>query len=132
MVNTAIEKNKEHITLKEAAVLSGYSSDYLGQLIRKGKLAGEQVYSNVAWVTTEKDVMSYLQKTKGSVVDDSSVAKKLINKHSHKIIHYFLYFSIGFLLLFIFALFYVFVANVESSVLYGESDSVSVKIESYE
>ena len=131
MVNTAIEKNKEHITLKEAAVLSGYSSDYLGQLIRKGKLAGEQVYSNVAWVTTEKDVMSYLQKTKGTVVDESSVAKKLINKHSGKIIHYFLYFSIGFLLLFIFTLFYIFVANIESRGLYEEYDSVSLKLESY-
>ncbi len=55
------EKQKEgFITLKEASLLSGYSSDYLGQLIRKGKLEGKQVYANVAWMTTREAIDSYV------------------------------------------------------------------------
>lgn len=53
-------KGKKHISLKEAAELSGYSQDYLGQLIRKGKLSGKKVYANVAWMTTEEDLRSYM------------------------------------------------------------------------
>lgn len=53
-----------YITLKEAAKMSGYSPDYLGQLIRKGKLAGKQVYLNVAWVTTEQALKEYLENNK--------------------------------------------------------------------
>ncbi len=47
------------ISLKEAAAISGYSSDYIGQLIRGGKIFGKQVYYNVAWMTTKEAVMSY-------------------------------------------------------------------------
>jgi hypothetical protein len=50
-----------YITLKEAAKISGYSPDYLGQLIRKGKLSGKQIYLNVAWVTTEEALDEYLK-----------------------------------------------------------------------
>ena len=50
----------QYITLKEAAKISGYTPDYLGQLIRKGKLDGKQIYLNVAWVTTEKALSAYL------------------------------------------------------------------------
>ena len=56
-----IAKEPEYISLKEAAKISGYSSDYLGQLIRGGKLSGKQVFSNVAWVTTEDAVYDYLR-----------------------------------------------------------------------
>ena len=58
------KEGSNYITLKEAAKISGYSPDYLGQLIRKGKLAGKQVYLNVAWVTTEKALRSYLANNK--------------------------------------------------------------------
>jgi hypothetical protein len=54
----------EYITLKEASELSGYSPDYIGQLIRRGKISGKQVYANVAWVTTKDDLLDYLS-TKG-------------------------------------------------------------------
>lgn len=50
-----------YITLKEAAKISGYSADYIGQLIRKGKIRGRQVYTNIAWVTTEEDLRAYLR-----------------------------------------------------------------------
>lgn len=55
------EKQKEgFITLKEASALSGYSADYIGQLIRKGKIDGKQVYANVAWMTTREAVQEYI------------------------------------------------------------------------
>jgi hypothetical protein len=60
----AKETNK-FITLKEAAEISGYAPDYIGQLIRKGKLPGKQVYCNVAWMTTEGSVRRYLEGNRG-------------------------------------------------------------------
>ena len=59
-----LTESAHYITLKDAAKISGYSPDYLGQLIRKGKLAGKQVYLNVAWVTTEKALKEYLENNK--------------------------------------------------------------------
>ena|SRR6185503_13135100 len=53
---------KKLISLKEAARISGYSSDYVGQLIRSGKLEGKQVFSNVAWMTTEDAIQNYLRR----------------------------------------------------------------------
>jgi hypothetical protein len=53
-----------YITLKEASKISGYTPDYLGQLIRKGKLSGKQIYLNIAWVTTEEALGEYLEKNK--------------------------------------------------------------------
>lgn len=57
-------KEKTFISLKEAAKMSGYSPDYVGQLIRGGKITGKQIFSNVAWVTTEDAILEYLQKEK--------------------------------------------------------------------
>ncbi|GIV28741.1 MAG: hypothetical protein KatS3mg027_2555 [Bacteroidia bacterium] len=58
--------SKNYITLKQAAEISGYSPDYIGQLIRQGKIAGKQVYCNIAWVTTEEEIKKYLEtKAKG-------------------------------------------------------------------
>ncbi len=50
------------ITLKEAAKISGYSPDYIGQLIRSGKIPGKQVYFNIAWMTTAEAVLAYKQR----------------------------------------------------------------------
>ena len=54
--------SKKYISLKEAAKISGYSSDYVGQLIRSGKLEGKQVFSNIAWMTTEEAMQNYLRR----------------------------------------------------------------------
>jgi hypothetical protein len=54
--------HRKYISLKEAAKLSGYSADYVGQLIRSGKLEGKQVFSNVAWMTTEDALQKYLRR----------------------------------------------------------------------
>lgn len=59
-----MQKEKKLISLKEAAEISGYSSDYVGQLIRAGKIYGEQVYSNVVWMTTEEEILAYKNKSK--------------------------------------------------------------------
>ena len=56
------KKSEKYITLKEAAKISGYAPDYIGQLIRKGKLPGKQVYCTVAWMTTAEAVGAYMQK----------------------------------------------------------------------
>jgi len=54
--------SENYITLKEAAKISGYAPDYIGQLIRKGKLPGKQVYCAVAWTTTEEAMRQYIHK----------------------------------------------------------------------
>ncbi len=58
------EKRAGYISLKEASERFGYSQDYLGQLIRKGKLDGKLVYSHVAWVTTPEAVAQYISDSK--------------------------------------------------------------------
>jgi len=52
------------ITLKEASEISGYSADYIGQLIRAGKITGKQVYTNITWMTTAEAVVAYKNKGK--------------------------------------------------------------------
>ena len=52
-------EQKKYITLREAAKISGYAPDYIGQLIRSGKLPGKEVYCNTAWLTTEEAIASY-------------------------------------------------------------------------
>jgi hypothetical protein len=74
LVKEMISKQNKEITLKEAAEMSGYSSDYIGQLIRQGKIQGKQVFSNVSWVTTPEAIESYIHKggvtkTKGEVLE---------------------------------------------------------------
>jgi hypothetical protein len=59
----------KYISLKEAASISGYSADYIGQLIRSGKLEGKQVFSNVSWMTTEEAIQDYLKNKKGGPED---------------------------------------------------------------
>ncbi len=51
--------DKKLINLKEAAKISNYSADYIGQLIRAGKISGKQVYCNIAWMTTAEAVLNY-------------------------------------------------------------------------
>ena len=50
---------KNLISLKDASKISGYSSDYIGQLIRAGKIPGKQVYTNISWMTTARAVLDY-------------------------------------------------------------------------
>lgn len=69
---TIEEKKLEgYITLKEASELFGYSPDYIGQLIRKGKIEGKQVYANVAWMTTKDALDEYLAREKNGSTKQS-------------------------------------------------------------
>jgi len=49
----------ESISLKEAAKISGYAPDYIGWLIRKGKIPGKKVYTKTFWQTTEEAIGNY-------------------------------------------------------------------------
>lgn len=63
-----MSKKDEYISLREAAAIAGYTPDYMGQLIRSGKLPGKQVFANIAWMTTEEAVRSYVGQKKGKNV----------------------------------------------------------------
>ncbi len=82
------KKHKKYITLKEAAQLSGYSPDYIGQLIRRGKIAGKQIYFNVAWVTTEEEINRYLQEKKEKRAEEFNFSRwirEFYNRSQYKI-----------------------------------------------
>ena len=68
-------EEKNLINLKEAAQLSGYSADYVGQLIRSGKIPGKQVYCNIAWMTTAEAVLNYKNKAKN--VEDNKINTRI-------------------------------------------------------
>lgn len=68
-----MQNDKNLISLKEAAKISGYSADYIGQLIRSGKIPGKQVYVNVAWMTTAEAVLAYKQGETSDKQDDGGM-----------------------------------------------------------
>lgn len=53
------KKDKKYISLKEAAKLLGYHPDYIGYLIRKGKIKGRKVYGSTAWFVNKEEVLAY-------------------------------------------------------------------------
>lgn len=53
------EFNKKLISLNEASKSTPYSSDYLGLLVRKGRLEGEKIGGK--WYTTKEAVQAYIQ-----------------------------------------------------------------------
>jgi hypothetical protein len=56
------DKDKEGekwISLREASKISGYSPDYIGYLIRTGKIPGRMVYTGVSWQTTREAILAY-------------------------------------------------------------------------
>ena len=59
--------------------MTGYTADYIGQLIRSGKLSGKQVFSNVAWVTTREAVLEYTRDKKGKQVQEATLVEKLLS-----------------------------------------------------
>lgn len=57
-----IGKEQKQISLKEAAKLSGYAPDYIGFLIRKGKIRGKKIPANISWQISSKEIIKYCQK----------------------------------------------------------------------
>ena len=114
-------KEKQFISLKEAAKMSGYSPDYVGQLIRSGKLSGKQIFSNVAWVTTEDAILEYLQKEKGTKTVPESLpysVKDLIFSAEGLALTYAIvsWVAIGMLGLFVVFLISVFAISVDNTI----------------
>ncbi|NTW22403.1 hypothetical protein HGA34_02535 [Candidatus Falkowbacteria bacterium] len=68
------------ISLKEASKISGYSPDYIGQLIRSGKISGKQVYTNVSWMTTPEAVLAYKQGKESQKSDKVSLKEYLVTR----------------------------------------------------
>ena len=50
---------RRYLTLKEASILTGYSADYVGQLIRLGKVKGEKISIGKSWVTDVANIKNY-------------------------------------------------------------------------
>lgn len=72
-----MEKDEEKwISLKEASKISGYAPDYIGELIRKGKIPGKQVVCNVAWMTTKEAILAYKERQKRGEVKKLSKKEK--------------------------------------------------------
>jgi hypothetical protein len=112
---------KQYISLKEAAKMSGYSPDYVGQLIRAGKITGKQILSNVAWVTTEDAILEYIQKEKGGKVTAGPAPHKIADiifspeglARTYAIVAWV---AIGFFGLFIVFLISVFAISIDHSI----------------
>ena len=127
MVQQVHHKKEKHITLKEAAEISGYAPDYVGQLIRRGKLPGKQVYCTVQWMTTAEAIQQYIQtnnngnknKKQLSTVEkvqewfiqlkNSFLLQLKLAKLFKTVLYLTIIFSVGFSLL----LFYIFSISVE-------------------
>lgn len=114
MLDQRRAKKDGYITLREAAALTNYSSDYIGQLIRRGKIRGEQVYSNVAWVTTEDEVRAYMADKTRSVEVPEEVAR--IEALSERAFSYVLYGVIAALIAALLILQYILYVAIDNKV----------------
>ncbi len=112
-------KKSEYISLREAADLSGYSSDYVGQLIRSGKLPGKQVFANVAWMTTPEAVREYMESKGKSIVKASSSSSVFSvferELHSPRLVKRLSFALICVCIAFLALLFYVFSTALDQS-----------------
>ncbi len=64
----------KYISLKKAAEISNYSADYIGHLIREGKISGRPVYTNITWQTTAEEILNY--KNRGRKEKEKAGVKK--------------------------------------------------------
>lgn len=122
-----MKNEQKYISLKEAAEISGYAPDYIGQLIRKGKLPGKQVYCTVAWMTTEEAIRNHIQKNQdkkenqsftGELIEKirgvktALVAEMRLARIFKMVLYAAIIFSLGFSLL----LFYIFSVTVDKKI----------------
>lgn len=114
-----INKDNSYISLKEAAEITGYSPDYIGQLIRSGKLEGKQVFQQVVWVTTEDALEKYLKGTKKGTNGDGKMPsfQDFFTVERLSIIYSaFLWFAITLFTLFVLFLGYIFAVSIDHKV----------------
>ena len=110
---------QKFISLKEASLLCGYAPDYIGQLIRQGKIPGHQRLSGIAWVTTESAMRDYVEQANRH--KELSLSQSVI-QHKNKflntakpltLLNGVMWFLIGVTSFFLIFLFYIFAANIE-------------------
>lgn len=117
-------REEKYINLKEASEISGYSPDYIGQLIRKGKIKGKQVYFNTAWMVTEEEIREYVeQKNNGREAPTikewifgviTNLPENLKNREKFlKLFKIVLYFAIILTTLLLLLLLYIFSTSLE-------------------
>lgn len=112
MLDQRRAEEKGYITLKEAAQIANYTPDYIGQLIRAGKIRGEQVYSNLAWVTTEEEIQSYLN-DKGRSVGVTQAQSDVV---AHPIFKFILYGVITFIAILLLLLQYILYVSIDTRI----------------
>lgn len=126
---------EKYITLKEAASISGYSPDYVGQLIRQGKLPGKQVYYNVAWVTTESAVRAYVDNSrkKPSLLNASAeLSRKLMRgflseERIERIMNGLLYFGLSLAAITAVIFFYIIVVSIDAKLEARALESINIE-----
>lgn len=103
------------ITLKEASEISGYAPDYVGQLIRQGKLPGRQIYSSIAWMTNESAIRQYIKRNQKSKNDGMSnvVRSWFVSGRVFLLIRAMCFLLIAFIAATLLLLFYVFVTSID-------------------
>ncbi|MBD3208149.1 MAG: DUF2341 domain-containing protein, partial [Candidatus Nealsonbacteria bacterium] len=55
-------RNRE-IDLKEAAAISGYHPDYIGSLLREGRIAGKKIETQSSWQVAREEIKRYKKST---------------------------------------------------------------------
>jgi len=93
--------------------LTNYAPDYIGQLIRGGKIRGEQVYSNVAWVTTEDEVRAYMADKSRTVKFAEGIEK--VEALGERAFSYALYAVIALLFLALLVMQYILYVSLDDS-----------------
>jgi hypothetical protein len=74
------KEGEKWISLREASKISGYSPDYIGYLIRTGKIPGRMVYTGVSWQTTREAILAYKnrqQRKKGKMTLKEKMGERL-------------------------------------------------------
>ena len=67
---------KDYISLKDAASISGYHSDYIGALVRSGKIQGKK--NGNKWTVSESQVRNHFSKKHYVPVSHFFLSRKVI------------------------------------------------------
>jgi hypothetical protein len=79
MKDTLILQNKKYISAKRAAVIFGYTSDYVGQLCRDGKLECTMV--GRSWFLNEESLLAHrLSNSSSDVVQVAPLVEPILQK----------------------------------------------------
>lgn len=73
---------KKYISAKRAAKLTGYATDYIGQMCRGGKLDSRMI--GRSWFVSEESLLGYKQTITDSVFETPRSGRKLTHKHAQK------------------------------------------------